>query len=205
MTPEGPAVIGIGGPGRPPFQQDQAGSSSSGIGDILVRQDMFLLKAGRGNRPSVSFFLDYKIATADEQEGLGTGEDDWGGGLVYIQPAGKSVQILGDVAYRYIGDPDGVDFNDRLRIGVGIAILRQGAVWRLYAENVDPILDDVPVYSGLGVPIGTVEAEDYRHVRLELAYRTAKGGTVRLGVSTGLTDASEDIGFVLVLSSGSPW
>ncbi len=205
MTPEGPAVIGIGGPGKPSFQQDAAGSSASGIGDILVRQDTFLLKAGRGNRPSLSFFLDYKFATADQRKGLGTGEDDWGGGLTYIQPAGKVLQILGDAAYRVTGDPNGIEFNDRLRFGFGIAIVRQGAVWRLYAENVDPILDLVPVYNGLGVRTGDATIEDYRHVRLDLAYRTNKGGTVRLGVSTGLTDASEDIGFVIVLSSGSPW
>lgn len=205
MTPEGPAVVGIGGPGKPSFQQDAAGSSASGVGDILVRQDTFLTKAGRGNRPALSFFLDYKFATADQRQGLGTGEDDWGGGLTYIQPAGKSVQFLGDAAYRSTGDPDGIEFNDRLRFGLGIAIVRRGAVWRLYAENVDPILDVVPVYDGFGAPIGTAASEDYRHVRLELAYRTNKGGTVRLGVSTGLTDASEDIGFVVVLSSGSPW
>jgi hypothetical protein len=205
LTPEGPAVVGVGGQGRLPFQSDPAGSPASGIGDILVRQDFYMIKSGRGNRPSVTMFLDYKFGTADEGEGLGTGEDDWGGGLSYVQPLGKSFQILADAGYRVSGDPTGVDFNDRLRFGLGFGLVRQGAVWRLYAENVEPILDDVTVYNSTGIPTGLIEAEDYRTVRLDLAYRTSKGGTVRMGVSAGLTDAAEDLGFVLVLASGSPW
>jgi hypothetical protein len=205
ITPDGPAVVGVGGPGRLPFQDAPAGAGASGLGDILLREDLYLLKAGRGNRPTVALVLDYKFATADENDGLGTGEDDYGGGLSYVQPMGKSFQFLADAFHRFTGDPDGVDFNDRLRYGLGFALVRKGAVWRLYAENVDPILDEVTVYSGLGVPTGVVEAEGYRTVRLDLAYRTGKGGTVRMGISAGLTDASEDLGFVLVLSSGSPW
>ena len=206
FTPEGPAVIGTGGPGKPPFQTSPAGSSASGLGDILLREEMFLVKAGKGKRPAVSFVLDYKFATADQEDGLGTGESDWGGGLKYVQPAGKVFQILGDATYRFTGDPTGTNFNDRLRLGFGVAMVFKSSLWRLYGQTVDPILDEVAVFdsAGLGIPIGTVEAEDYRNVRLDVAYVTGRGGTVRMGVSQGLNDFSEDFGWYVVISSGPP-
>src|SRR5262245_1459900 len=115
FSPEGPIVLGAGGFGRPPWQEREAGESASGFGDILVRTETWLVKSGPGNKPTVSFLADYKWATADESEGLGTGESDYGGGFDYLQPLGKRFQIRGEAFYRFTGSPEGVDFKDRLR------------------------------------------------------------------------------------------
>jgi hypothetical protein len=56
------------------------------------------MKAAAGNKPTLAFIADFKWATADQGEGLGTGEHDYGAGLDYVQPLGKMFQIRGEAA-----------------------------------------------------------------------------------------------------------
>jgi hypothetical protein len=186
FSPEGPIVLGAGGPGRPPWQTIDAGDSASGFGDVLVRTQTWLFKAGAGNRPMVALVADFKWATAEKSEGLGTGEHDYGGGLDYVQPLGKMFQIRAEAFYRFTGSPDDVDFNDRLRLAAGFAILGARTAWRLGYDTVTPILDEVPLYDAAGVATGVVEVDDYEVVRGEAAFRN---------------DSSPDIGFGLAFAS----
>ncbi|HKI51567.1 MAG TPA: transporter [Geothermobacteraceae bacterium] len=55
-------------------------SSVSGLGDITLTASLTLLKDQEA-MPRILAHLYAKLPTADEQEGLGTGEFDWGGGL----------------------------------------------------------------------------------------------------------------------------
>jgi hypothetical protein len=202
LTADGPVVLGVGGPGRPSYQTSAAGASESGPGDLLLRQETVLLKAGKGGKPFVSFGLDLKLPTADQGKGLGTGKRDWGAGLSYVQPLGKVWQILADASYRFMGDPEGIDFQDRLRTAAGFAIVFERVAWRAIVENIPPVLEQVTVFDPGGTPVGIREVEDRRTARLDLTFRSAAGGTTRLGVSRGLTDSSEDLGLFLELSSG---
>lgn len=201
-TPDGPIIVGAGGPGRPPWQESEAGESESGFGDLYVRAEKYLVRAGQGKRPNLGLVLDLKWPTADEKQGLGTGDRDWGAGLNYVQPLGKVVQILGEVSYRFMGSPEGVSFDDRLRIAAGLAFVSAHATWRLGGEQISPVLDQVPLFDALGVPTGVLEVEDLRTARGEVVFRSGNGGTIRLYALTGLNDSSPDLGFGLILSSG---
>lgn len=201
-TADGPIVLGRGGPGRPAWQESDAGEGESGIGDVYLRSDTFLSRAGQGKRPALAFVLDLKWPTADEKSGLGTGEMDWGAGLDYVQPLGKVVQILGVAHYRFMGSPEGVVFDDRLRLSVGLAFVSAHATWRIVGENSPPVLDQVPLLDAAGMPAGFLDVEDYRTARGEVVIRSGDGGSTRIYALTGLNDSSPNLGFGIVLSSG---
>src|SRR5262245_3032190 len=171
FTPEGAAILGAGGEGKPPWQESDAGDGVSGWGDLMLRWRTYMIKSGGGNRPTLALVLDYKWATADEKHGLGTGENDYGGGLDYVQPLGKVFQIRGSAFYRFTGSPEGADFNDRLSLAAGFGIMTPHTAWRLGYETVNPILDEVPLYDASGVATGVAEVEDYEVVRGELVLR----------------------------------
>jgi len=201
FTPEGAAVLGAGGEGRPPWQTIDAGDSASGWGDLLLRSETYFIKSGAGNRPTLSMVIDFKWATADEGEGLGTGENDYGGGLDYVQPLGKMFQIRGRAFYRFTGSPKGVDFNDRLVLAGGFAIMSAHTAWRLGYETVTPILDEVPLYDPAGVAIGAVAVDNYEVVRGEAVLKNQAGGSIKIWALMGLNDSSPDLGFGLTFAS----
>jgi hypothetical protein len=202
LTAGGPIVLGAGGPGRPAWQESRAGEGESGVGDLYLRADTFLSRAGPGRRPALALILDLKWPTADERKGLGTGERDWGAGIDYVQPLGKVVQILGSASYRFMGSPEGVAFDDRLRLSAGVAFVSARTAWRLVGESLPPVLDQVPLFDAAGMPAGLRDVEDYRTARGEVAIRSGGGGSTRLFVLAGLNDSSPDLGFGLAFSSG---
>ena len=202
LTADGPALVGAGGPGAPPYQEEPGGEREGGLGDIVVRDEVVLLRAGQGKRPYLGLVLDVKLATANHKEGLGTGERDWSAGLTYLQPFGKTVQFFGEAARRFMGDPEGVDFEDRLRLAAGFGFVKGRTFYRIMAENVTPLLDQVPFFDPAGTPIGVRGVEDRRVVRFEVTRRSIIGESFRLGLTAGLTNASEDLGIMLEFATG---
>ena len=201
MTPEGPAVVGAGGPGRPPWQESDPDSSEGGLGDVVVMSRNYIMKSGAGNRPTLTFDVDYKWATADESKGLGTGENDYSAGFDYIQPIGKRMQILGRATYRFSGSPAGVDFQDRLLLRAGFGVMTAHSAWRVHYETVDPLMKEVPLYDATGAALAFVEVGNYEVVRGEAVFRNNAGGSWKLWALAGLNDSSPDIGFGLSLAS----
>ena len=199
---DAPVIVGAGGPGKPNDQDADAGSTKSGFGDVTFKSETFLLRAGQGNHPALSFILDYKLGNADEKKGLGTGQNDWGGGLSYVQPLGKWFQFLGDATYQFMGSPQHVDFKNRLRIMAGFGIVTNRTRWRITGENVAPALDEVPIYDAQGAPTGALQqVDDWRVVGGEFVYVSKVGGSTRFSVSTGLNDSSPNLGFSLTFAS----
>lgn len=199
---DAPIVLGAGGPGKPPWQTEPAGESASGLGDVLVSVRNQLMQSGKGNRPALSLDIDYKWATADKDKGLGTGEADYGADLDYVQPLSKAFQILGAVSYRWMGSPEGVHFDNRMRIEIGFGIVTARTAWRLKGVNVTPVLSDVPVFDAAGTATGaTTSVDDYRIVRGEFVYRSAAGGSTKVFLLAGLNDSSPDFGFGLSFAS----
>jgi hypothetical protein len=102
-----------------------------------------------------------------------------------------------------MGSRDGLDTDDRVRLLAGFALVGRKSTWRVTFENITPAVDPIPVYDALGVPIGMLEADDYRIARLDLTQRSGRGGTTRLTLTKGLTDAAEDLGFAIRFSTGN--
>jgi hypothetical protein len=204
-TPDGPALLGIdaGGAGRPSFQTSPPGGRQSGLGDVTLRQETYLLRGGPGKVPWLALVLDLKLATADEAKGLGTGRRDWGAALDYVQPLGKTWQILAGGGERFMGDPAGIDFNNRRHLHAGFAVVLDRVAVRAQVENVTPLLDEVPAYNAAGVPIGLQPVADRRVARVDVTFRSPQGGTTRIGIVKGLTDGAEDFGVMLRFSTGA--
>jgi len=61
---DGPIILGAGGPGKPAWQESEADTSEGDLGDLLLRYEMPLLKAGGGNKPSLTFALQGEYAAS---------------------------------------------------------------------------------------------------------------------------------------------
>ncbi len=201
MTADGPAVVGVGGPGRPPFQTSAAGQSESGLGDVILRDETFFLRTGRGRTPALSLVLDYKWATADEEKGLGTGKSEWSAGLKYVQPLSVHWRLVADGARRFIKDPAGIDFSDRWITALGLEAITTRALYRFKFDNQTPILKEVPIFDQNGLPIGIEEADDRLVGRFDWVRSKGGGGTFLFGLWGGLTDFSEEYGVALSWST----
>jgi hypothetical protein len=117
-----------------------------------------------------------KLPTADEEEGLGTGELDWRLGL-----SGEyrfwSLTLFGGAGYNRLGDPPGVVFEDVVDgfVGVESQPLAERFLLSGWLEGNPEVIDGAGEVVALGVGLRTVGK-----VRFELQ------GTI------GLSDAAED-------------
>lgn len=154
------------------------GRTESGLGDITLSATRYLAyNRERNLEPFVRGRI--KLGTADEDDGLGTGESDVAGefGVNIWRKPNRYYAALG---YELVGDPPGVDYdnvfyaytgvsrrlNERQRIGVDL----------YYSESSTPGFDDALELSG------------YVNQRLD-AQRT-----LHAYLLAGLTDGSPDWG-----------
>ncbi|MFQ5844954.1 MAG: transporter, partial [Planctomycetota bacterium] len=121
-------------------------TTESGAGDLVLQEDLFFLQGG-GRRPWVSGSFRVKLPTADETQGLGTGELDYGPGVGLIQPLGSRWSILASVQYVVRGDPPGTDLRNTRWLSAGTQVrLGRGASVNLFYENRQSVLrgrDDI--------------------------------------------------------------
>lgn len=183
-TPAGPGTQ-AGGPGasRIRFREEFA----SGLGDVLLQGEAFFV-TGTSTRPWFTGLLKAKLPTADEDQGLGTGEADVEVGLDLIQPLGDRSLLL-SAGYARVGDLPDFNLDDIVRVGAGMSWRvgdTPGKSLYLFLENrTNPVpgLDD----------------------RLDLTL----GGSARFGadrsirlsgaVLVGLSDTAEDVGASVTL------
>ncbi len=169
-------------PGLPPSD-----TSVSGVGDAKVRGEYHVLE-GRGARPWVSLNAEVKAPTADESEGLGTGEVDLSGGVGLVYPLGRTSLLL-DASYTKMGDPETVDFEDVAAFGGGVSwTLGESERQQLfvYAESRESPLPG---------------QEDRFDAALGTNARVGADGTLRFSASVlfGFSDSSEDFGVAVNL------
>jgi hypothetical protein len=109
-APGGGNLIGIDAQGRPLYDGTNAKASEAGLGDVVASYTHALLE-----QPVNGFLLDLtakaKIATADADRGLGSGENDYTvmADLFYL--AGLWTPFA-TVTYRVTGDPQGIDLKN---------------------------------------------------------------------------------------------
>ena len=93
----------------------------SGLGDIILKGRYYAVQQ-EGPLPFIDLVGAIKFPTADEDEGLGTGEVDftW---MVEIARRLKNKDwiALGEIGYTYVGDPSGYDADNRWLYSFGLA------------------------------------------------------------------------------------
>ncbi|HEY0721849.1 MAG TPA: hypothetical protein VGE50_11420 [Gammaproteobacteria bacterium] len=100
---------GPGGGGAPAAATTTTTNSTtteSGLGDVTLRGSVNLLEEGE-IAPWMGFTVKAKLATADENKFLGTGENDYAAQLEMAKG-----MVDGYVGYKYLGDPTYIDFNN---------------------------------------------------------------------------------------------
>jgi hypothetical protein len=120
----------------------------SGMGDVV-------LEAGYIYRPqdsSLRLFpsMSVKLPTADENDGLGSGETDLGAFLDVHKTCGGIVCTAG-LGYIFIGEPAGTDYNNVLRLSIGGFKAFQHAGLSAYLQYDSAMLDGATDPVKLGV------------------------------------------------------
>lgn len=151
--------------------------SESGLGDVLARVGGTLFQS---SDESLSLYgsTSVKFPTADEDNGLGTGEPDLGVFLSLRKQWGDSSAFLFG-GYLYTGDPAGIEYNDVALYGAGLSHLFTNSSAYVSLEGGQSTVDDFdnPLEAHLGY-----------------FYFVSSHYTFMLGGFAGLSDGSADYG-----------
>jgi hypothetical protein len=158
----------------------------SGLGDIVVRGEYYL-RTGTSTSPWIIGLVRVKLPTGSDARGLGSGTTDVETGFGLIQRHGR-INWLADVGYIFVGNADGLDAKNELRLGGGAAVPfgkdeRHSSY--LYFEN----------------RTNRFDGPDRRSIAVGVSTSLDQAKRVRVSASTffGLSDSSEDVGVYLIL------
>ena len=87
-------------------------TTQSGLGDVVFSATQTIAQFGESNPLLLDMTGKVKFATASTSKGLGTGENDYTLELDAYKSINKAVTIFGDVGYKKLGDPSGINLND---------------------------------------------------------------------------------------------
>ena len=97
------------------------GDSGSGLGDIILKGRYYAVEQD-GLIPYIDLVGSIKFPTADEDEGLGTGETDFTCMVEFARRLKNNKWIaLGEVGYTFVGEPSGYDVDNRYLYSAGLA------------------------------------------------------------------------------------
>lgn len=121
LSVRAPELTTITGPDGQPVVGEGPTKTESGLGDVLASVTVFDVLSGGGD-----FALDLtgkvKFGTADEEKGLGTGEQDYSLQADLFRFFDKAT-LMGTVGYSFRGDPEGYDLDNTFFASVGASYL----------------------------------------------------------------------------------
>lgn len=171
--------LGRGRVGLAPDEQDgdfgSTRGTASGVGDLTLRAGYTFASKGP---VFAELSAIAKVATADEDKGLGTGASDYGLALDLFREVG-SATVFGGVSYMMLGESDFIDADDvfGFNVGAGWAAGR-GQLGLVYdfRESASSNFDDRSEITGF------------------YSVNTASGNPFQVYVLAGLSDGSPDWG-----------
>ncbi len=155
--------------------------TAAGLGDVVVKGRYYLTNDS-GIVPAISPFARVKFPTADEDEGLGTGELDYGFGVELDKKVGRA-GLFADVGYTVRGDPPGLDLRNQVSYGGGLSYDFTRATTGSVALE--------------GRTAAVSGRDDPLDLFFDLAYRLTRVTTLTGGVSFGLSNGSPDFGVTI--------
>ena len=117
-TTNGGASSGTGKGKKVTDTPQSTASSSSGLGDVILRGRYYLIEES-SVIPLIAVTARVKMPTADADAGLGTGEFDGGVGLELTKKLSDRWTGFLDGGYNFIGDPPGVEFRNQWWYDIG--------------------------------------------------------------------------------------
>lgn len=163
--------------GRKVALPDTIESEDVGLGDPLLRADVELLKAGK-ILPSVHIAAQLKVPLTDVDQGFGTGEWDYGGGVSLTKAVGGNFVFV-DVTYWVLGDLPDLELQDPVAYSVTLCRPLTGGRFAVLA-------------SFLGYTEIIEDADPPAQVNLALTYRLASGRSLSASMVFGVRESSPD-------------
>lgn len=181
MIGTGPGVIGGGGAGGGGGMSTTATTTTttvSGLGDVTLRGSVEITEEGK-LMPWMGFTLKAKIATADENKFLGTGENDYAAQLEMVKG-----MVGGYAGYKILGDPAYVNFNNVAYGALNLSHYTSDTTrFTLEGYLEQPIIDG---------------NDPKREVSLIVSHKLNEGRRISAYVLKGFSDASPDWGAGIV-------
>jgi len=175
----GSDIISTGGP------TGEDANTESGLGDINISASYFLFP-GTGTLPMLDVTAKFKVPTADEEKGLGTGAAD----VTFELDASKVFEhffMFGTLGYKIYGDPPGIVLDNVFlaSIGIGRRVTEKSSAGLIY--------DARQASTPSGSPMS--EATAY------LSYRLTRNFRLLPYFLKGFSDGSPDYGLGLSFST----
>ncbi|MDE2027836.1 MAG: transporter [Candidatus Omnitrophica bacterium] len=139
----GPGVTLINGRGVRTSHATDGTTTSSGLGDILLKGSYYLLQETDSKPFNMSLIDQVKLPTADDKKGLGTGKFDDTIGTELSKSLGDYWQVFSNLYYTFVGSPNGEDLKNQFTYDVGAGYKVTSQIWaHLYYEESTAIISD---------------------------------------------------------------
>jgi hypothetical protein len=158
--------------------------TTSGIGDLRLAATYAIPLQGRWG---VDLTGNVKVATADEDKGLGTGENDYGAAVDVYRSVGAATTLFGGVGYTVLGESEYIEVDSVYNANVGLS-------HKLGASSVGAMYDYRQPTSE--------DADDRSEVTGFYSFPTSDTGKLQLYATKGLTDGSPDWGAGVNFTAG---
>jgi hypothetical protein len=163
---------------------DTTHSQQVGMGDLVLRLDLQLLEEKKV-LPSMSFIGSFKVPIADVDQGLGTGEADYGAGISLNKVFSRNL-VLAEMIYWVLGDPPELELKNLVDyiVAIGRPIANNKLSIFVSFSGSSEIVNDVEPPSQVGVGLG-----------YQFSSRSNLNGSISIGVTDSAPDFSVSFGW----------
>lgn len=118
LSVRAPELTTISGPDGQPIVGEGPIATESGLGDILASVTIFDVLSSSNGDVALDLTGKIKFGTADEEQGLGTGEQDYSLQADVFRFF-EEATLMGTAGYALRGDPESYDLDDTYFVSVG--------------------------------------------------------------------------------------
>lgn len=158
--------------------------TTSGVGDLRLAATYSIPMESKWG---VDLTGNVKIATADEDKGLGTGANDYGAAVDVYRSVGEATTLFGGVGYTVLGDSDFIEVDSVINGNLGVS-------QKLGDSSIGVMYDYRQPTSEA--------ADDRSEVTGFYSFPTSDTSKMQVYATKGLTDGSPDWGAGLSFSAG---
>jgi hypothetical protein len=161
-------------------------TTESGLGDIVLSATQTIAQFGEHNPLLLDLTGKVKFATASSAKSLGTGKNDYTIELDGYKAMNKTVTLFGDVGYKKLGDPSGINLNNVWYGSAGFAYKYSPAT------SAGMMADIRQATMNTSQPL--------RELTIFLTHKFNTNYKLQTYLTSGNTDASTDLGGGLMLA-----
>jgi hypothetical protein len=173
---------GNGGGGGDPTAPTSG--TTSGIGDLRLAATYAIPLQGQWG---VDLTGNVKVATADEDKGLGTGANDYGAAVDVYRSVGDATTLFGGVGYTLLGDSDFIEVDSVWNANVGFSHKLGNSSAGLMYDYRQPTSE---------------AADDRSEVTGFYSFPTSDASKMQVYATKGLSDGSADWGAGVNFTAG---